>query len=98
MPGSYSEIRNLSQFTRQVFPLIFPSKNITRKMHVLSCVAPRQIREQASYYKMLKVEQKGEYIHCKFNELGRKFAPIKNKERRYFGIIREYENELYSDK
>ena len=94
-----SEIEDLAQtcesFTKK-FPIYFPGIRITRKMHVLSCVAPRQIREQKKYFKMLKVEQMGEYLHCKFNQLSRQLAPIRNKEQKYFSMIKEYENSLYT--
>ena len=50
------------QFT-EVYPLLFPQNNITRKMHCLSIVAPKQIREQGAVYKMLKIEQQGEKLH-----------------------------------
>ena len=37
----------------------------------------------------------GEYIHCQLNQLLRQFAAIRNKERRFFRMIGEYENSLY---
>ena len=51
-------------------------------MHILSFVAPHQIRTQNLVYKMLKVEQMGEYVHCQINELSRQFASINNTEER----------------
>ena len=63
-------------------PVLFPDKNITRKMHVLSFVAQKQIRTQNLVYKMLKVEQIGEYVHSKVNELSRQFACVNNTEKR----------------
>ena len=44
--------------------------------------APHQIRTQNLVYKMLKVEQMGEYVHCQINELSRQFASINNTEER----------------
>ena len=38
----------------EIFPVLFPYTHITHKMHVLSIVAPVQIRRQGSVYKMLK--------------------------------------------
>ena len=39
------------QFTKR-FPVLF-NRNMTRKMHVLSCVLPSDIRETGDYYKYL---------------------------------------------
>ena len=47
---------------------------------------------------MLKVEQMGEFIHCKFNELGRQYACVRKKEMKYFYMMREYKNSLYINK
>ena len=43
--------RICEQFT-EVFPVLFPQNHITRKMHVLSIVAPMQIRQQGIVYKI----------------------------------------------
>ena len=40
----------------KMFPLLFPEHNLTRKLHVLGIVAPRQIRKHKMAYKMLKIE------------------------------------------
>ena len=53
-------------------------------MHVLSIVAPKQIREQGAVYKMMKIEQQGEKIHKQLNDLDREFGYIKNKAKRFF--------------
>ena len=79
----------------EVFPMLFPSYNITRKMHVLSIVAPKQIREQGAVYKMMKIEQQGEKIHKQLNDLDRQFGNIKNKAKRFFYMLRELENGYY---
>ena len=68
----------------EAFPVLFPSNNITRKMHVLSIIAPKQIREQGSVYKMMKIEQQGEKLHKKLNDLDRQFGNIKNKSKDSF--------------
>ena len=83
-----------AKFTN-IFPVLFPEENITRKMHVLSIVAPKQIKEQKLAYKMFKVEQMGESIHKTFNELERRFANQFNKSQQYYLMLREYENLLY---
>ena len=81
-------------FTKR-FPVLFPGKNITRKMHVLSFVAPHQIRTQNLVYKMLKIEQMGEYVHCQINELSRQFASINNTEKRD-DILENFGHEMFS--
>ena len=53
----------------EIFPVLFPQTNITRKMHCFSIIAPRQIREQRCVYKMLKIEQAGEVLDTKLNKL-----------------------------
>ena len=52
----------------------------------------------ATVYKFLKIEQKSENLHCKFNQLERKFLHFKNKAERYFLMLQEYENSLKADK
>ena len=47
----------------------FPENSITRKMHMLSNVAPKQIREQKIVYKILKLVERVENLHCKLNKL-----------------------------
>ena len=64
-------------------------------MHVLSIVAPKQIKEQKLAYKMLKVEQMGESLHKTFNELERRFSNQFDKAQQYYLMLREYENSLY---
>ena len=79
----------------QVFPLLFPQHHITRKMHVLSIVAPKQIREQGAVYKMLKIEQQGEKLHMELNEKEKQFKNIRNKSQKYFLMLRELESSYY---
>ena len=79
----------------EIFPVIFPGTHITRKMHVLSIVAPMQIREQGSVYKMLKIEQAGEVLHKTLNGLELQFGNEKDKAKRYFQMLRELENSYY---
>ena len=73
--------------------MLFPQTHITRKMHCLSIVAPRQIREQASVYKMLKIEQAEEVLHKKLNKLDLQFGNEKDKGKRFYQ--RELENSYY---
>ena len=59
-------------------------------MHVLSIVAPRQIRDQGCVYKMLKIEQAGEVLHKTLNGLDLQFGNEKDKSKRYFKMLRYY--------
>ena len=79
----------------EIFPVLFPTTHITRKMHVLSIVAPMQIREQGCVYKMLKIEQAGEVLHKTLNALDLQFGNEKDKSKRYFQMLRELENSYY---
>ena len=78
------------------FSVLFPSQNITRKMHVLSCVLPRYVRE-GNVYKYLKILQKGENLHAVFNQLERRFINVKIRYVRYFLMLKEYYNMLKTD-
>ena len=77
------------------FPILFPEHSITRKMHVLSIVAPKQIREQGLVYKILKLVESGENLHCKLNKLERQYTNVTNRSERMFCMMKEYENSLY---
>ena len=50
----------ICQSFTKMFPILFPDQSITCKMHVLSIVAPKQIREQKLVYKILKFVERGE--------------------------------------
>ena len=52
---------------------------------------------QGTVYKFLKIEQKAENLHCVFNNLERRFLYQKNKAKRYFLMLKEYENMLKKD-
>ena len=59
------------KFTK-VFLILFPKVNITRKMHIISFVLPRVIRQDRTLnmcYKLLQVEQAGERLHHIWNIL-----------------------------
>ena len=75
--------------------MLFPEENLTRKMHILGIIAPRQIRRENIAYKMLKIEQCGEALHQKWNTLERRYASISNRSERFFQMLQEYENNLY---
>ena len=52
---------------------------------------------QGTVYKFLKIEQKAENLHCVFNNLERRFLYQKNKAKRYFLMLKEYDNMLKKD-
>ena len=80
------------------FPILFPDTMMTPKMHILSCVLPKQIREQGLVHIMLKVEQEGERLNKQLNELEVGLVHIKDKPKKYFQLIRDYENKIFTDK
>ena len=55
----------------EIFPVLFPHKNLTRKQFLLSFILPRQIRQQKIINKILRLEQEGEHLHQLFNNLGK---------------------------
>ena len=80
------------------FPILFPEVNMTPKMNILSCVLPKQIREQRLVHIMLKVEQEGERLMKELNELENKLTHIKHKPTRYFNLIRDWDNKVFCDR
>ena len=82
----------------QVFPVLFPTRSLTRKMVELSLVMPKFVREEepGMINKILRLEQEGEAIHAKMNRLEAKFRMILNKSQRYWLMLKEYENKMYS--
>ena len=56
-------------------------------------VIPRHIRS-GSAYRYLKIEQKGENLHCELNKLERELLSIKNVPSRYLMMIKKVENKL----
>ena len=77
------------------FPILFPECSVTGKQHVLSIVAPKQIRQQQIVYKILKLVERGENQHCKLNKLDRQYVNMINKADRMFFMMKEYETSLY---
>ena len=80
--------RKCEKFT-VAFPMLFPHNHITRKMHSLSIVLPRQIRKDALFYKKLKIEQMGESLHQQLNTLESRYANVWPKSKRYFFMLQE---------
>lgn len=63
---------------------------MTRKIHSLSVVFPKYIREQNIVYQMLKLEQEGERIHKELNQLEQSLGNIRNKPFRYYHLLKKY--------
>ena len=74
------------KFTK-IFPLRF-ARSLTRKMHVLSLVLSKYIREKGIYYEFLCLEQAGERAHNRRNIAEKIFATITNEEQRYFKMMK----------
>ena len=72
-------------------PVLFPDRNLTRKGHALSCHIPETLKEYRSYYMFYKAEQTGEKVHSLFNKLMKRWASVRPKERRLWGMISDYE-------
>ena len=70
----------------------------TRKMHVLSLVLPKYIREKGMYYEFLCLEQAGERAHNRLNTAEKIFATITNEEHRYFKMMKYVKNQDKCDK
>ena len=47
---------------------------------------------------ILKLEQEGEHLHQIMNSLENRYKAVYNKAERYFLMLEEYENKLYSTK
>ena len=73
------------------FPVHF-TRPFTRKMHIISFVAPNQIRKDGDFSKYLKLEQEIERAHHVLNILERRFESVKNKAVKYYLMIKEFKN------
>ena len=97
-PEQVEELARSCEKYCEEFPILFPQVSMTPKMHILSCVLPKHIREQKIYYKMLKVEQEGERINKVLNEIETTLIHMKKKSLRYFILLKTYENRLMTSK
>ena len=98
---SPEENENLAQECEkwcETYPVLFPTRSLTRKMMELSLVFPKFVRDEVPgmINKILRLEQEGESIHAKMNRLETKFNMILNKSKRYWLMLKEYENKLYT--
>ena len=73
------------------FPVNF-YRNLTRKMHILSIIAPEQVRSNGNFYKYLKLEQETERAHHVLNLLEIRFECVKNKAMKYFLMLKAFKN------
>ena len=87
--------QSCEKFTKR-FPVLF-KRSMTRKMHVLSVVLPRDIRATGDYYKYLRLEQAGEKMHHILNELEIQYGNVKNQAYRFYLMIKEVENRMNCD-
>ena len=87
-PGQKSvEQREKTALALEEFGKYFPVhffRNLTRKMHILSVIAPEQVRRNGNFYKYLKLEQETERAHHILNLLEVRFECVKNKAMKYF--------------
>ena len=61
-------------------------------MHILSIIAPEQVRRKGNFYKYLKLEQKTERAHHVLNILEVCFESVKNKAMKYFFTLKAFKN------
>ena len=73
------------------FPVHF-FHNLTRKIHILSVIAPEQVRRNGNFYKYLKLEQETERAHHILNFLEVRFECVKNKAIKYFLMLQAFKN------
>ena len=88
--------KEMAKFT-EVFPVIFPKENITRKMHCFSLVLPIFVRKYKMTHKMLKLEQQTESMHHKLNVLESQNVNIRNGGQRMLTCIMMLENQKKVD-
>ena len=67
-------------------------------MFILSFVLPKQIRTLRMANEMLRIEQEGEHLHQVFNTLERKYKNVALRERRFWYMLQEYENNTMKGK
>ena len=89
------EQREETAHALEEFGLYFPvhfKRNLTRKMHLLSFSAPKQIREHGEWYKYLRLEQETKHAHHELNLLEEEFISVKNKAQKYYLILKAFKN------
>ena len=89
------EQREITALALEEFGKYFPVhffRNLTRKMHILSVIAPEQVRRNGNFYKYLKLEQETERAHHILNLLEVRFECVKNKAMKYFLMLQAFKN------
>ena len=80
----------------RIYPVVFPTKGLTRKMTEYSLVFPWFIRgKKGIMNKMFRLEQEEEHIHQLLNTLERVFKPLSVN---HFHMLEAYENKVYCTK
>ena len=97
-PEEIEEGAKLCEQHGDLFPVLFKEENLTRKDIDLAIVLPKQIRELKIANLMLRLEEEGEHLHQVFNSLEKRFKNIKNRARRFWCMLKEYENSQGADK
>ena len=69
-PEYAEEAAKMCEEFGEIFPMNFPEKSLTKKIHTLVYVMPKYIREQNICHLMLKLEQAGEKLHNILNTIG----------------------------
>ena len=95
-PEEIEEGAELCEQHGELFPVLFKEENLSRKDIDLAIVLPKQIREIANL--MLRLEEEGEHLHQVFNSLEKRYKNIKNRARRFWCMLKEYENSKSTDK
>ena len=86
------KIKTCEEWSKQL-PVLFPERNITRKGHVLSVHVPEYLTENPKlFHKFFKLEQRGEALHAKVNQMQRaRFFNIKPETKRVAMVMVELE-------
>ena len=86
------KIKTCEEWSKQL-PVLFPERNITRKGHVLSVHVPEYLTENPKlFHKFFKLEQRGEALHAKVNQMQRaRFFNIKPEKKRVAMVMVELE-------
>ena len=79
--------------------IIWENRTFLTVSHQYSLVMPKFIRDHPGLLnKILRLEQEGEHIHALMNRSENKFKSTKDKSERYWQMLQDYENKLYTSK
>ena len=90
------EAAQLCEEYLEIFPVLHPDKDLTRKQFVLGMILPIFIRKESlgTVYKFLTLEECGESLHKILNSLERRYASTRAKAERYLLMKQSYINKL----